>query len=112
MLIYRELLCLNDPSLHISYPAALVDARRLSLLLPHFQSDVRELYRLNTSTTILSTCRRVYQEALPILYGENEFFFNDYNDLQCFQTAGLATTRGKLWVWIIAESLADEPSRQ
>lgn len=96
MIIYRELLCLNDPSQHIAYQAALVDVRRFSLLLPNLQSDIREVSRLPTSTTILGTCRRIYQEALPVLYSENEFFFNDIDHLRNFQTAGLATTHGKL----------------
>ena len=96
MMIYRELLCLDHPSRHISFQAALVDARRLSLLLPNFQSHTPEVHKLQTSTTFLATCRRMYQEALPILYGENEFFFSDIHDLQTFQITGLARMHGKL----------------
>ncbi|KAL8922351.1 MAG: hypothetical protein Q9208_005204 [Pyrenodesmia sp. 3 TL-2023] len=40
---------------------------------------------------ILRTCRLIYTEALPILYGENDFHFDTLESLETFRSNGLAT---------------------
>lgn len=43
----------------------------------------------NIDATILRTCRMIYNEALPILYGQNTFTFSSANSIRCFQSKSL-----------------------
>ena len=45
--------------------------------------------------TILRTCRRIYQEALPMLYGDNLFQFYTPAELNLFKTHGIIKNDGK-----------------
>lgn len=45
--------------------------------------------------TILRTCRRIYQEALPVLYGDNLFQFYTPLELNLFKTHGIMKNNGK-----------------
>ena len=45
--------------------------------------------------TILRTCRGVHDEALPILYQENQFLFSQVKSLRAFRTHNLARLRSK-----------------
>lgn len=47
----------------------------------------------NIDSTILRTCRQVYEEALPILYGCNTFCFSDPEDIIRFRHEGLKNDR-------------------
>ena len=41
------------------------------------------------SATILRTCRAIYDEALPVLYGGNQFNFSTVKDIVDFKSVGL-----------------------
>ena len=43
----------------------------------------------NIDATILRTCRMIYNEALPILYGQNTFTFSSANSIRSFQSKSL-----------------------
>ena len=43
----------------------------------------------NIDATILRTCRMIYNEALPILYGQNTFSFSSANSIRYFQSKSL-----------------------
>ena len=45
--------------------------------------------------TILRICRRIYQEALPMLYGDNLFIFYTPTELNLFKTHGIMNNNGK-----------------
>ncbi len=40
-------------------------------------------------SAILRTCRMIYSEALPILYGQNTFEFSSANAIRSFQSKSL-----------------------
>jgi len=42
---------------------------------------------------ILRTCRSIYEEALPILYGRNTFLFQHPDQIRAFQRDGLSERR-------------------
>ena len=42
---------------------------------------------------MLRTCRQIYAETLPILYGDNTFCFTNLSALDTFREEGLATTQ-------------------
>lgn len=44
---------------------------------------------------MLRTCRQMYAETLPILYGDNNFCFTNVGALDTFRKEGLATTLSK-----------------
>ena len=44
-------------------------------------------------STLLRVCRKMYTEALPLLYGENTFCFNSVSGLHTFRSEGLAQKR-------------------
>lgn len=44
---------------------------------------------------LLRSCRRLYEEALPILYRENHFVFTNLLGMGIFQKGGLVTARSK-----------------
>lgn len=46
-------------------------------------------------STILRTCRAMYDEALPILYGCNVFCFSGPRDMATVSSAGLDEKHGK-----------------
>jgi len=80
--IYRELL--HSPrSIH---GGELVEEKATALIIP----DTVQAYQiLAIDATILRTCRKVYQEALPILYQVNQFGFQDVRSLWAFRSGGL-----------------------
>ena len=43
---------------------------------------------------LLRSCRRLYEEALPVLYRENHFVFTNLLGLGVFQKGGLVTSKG------------------
>lgn len=44
----------------------------------------------NIDSRIMQTCRLIYEETLPILYGENIFEFSSSNSISHFADAGLS----------------------
>ncbi len=53
-------------------------------------SDIRHAHQiLAIDSTILRTCRKVYEEALPISYKVNHFGFRDVRSLRAFRSGGL-----------------------
>jgi len=62
---------------------SLVDSKIASIVLPVPRS------RRGLDATVLRTCRRVYHEALPILYGENWFSFDNVAAIKTFSVRGL-----------------------
>jgi hypothetical protein len=78
-MIYRRLLMIPDPiekaHKHLgSKDTALLDNYNP---IPHIDA------------AILRTCRLVYSEALPILYGQNTFEFSSANSIRSFQSKSL-----------------------
>ena len=45
----------------------------------------------NISAALLRTCRAIYEEALPILYGRNVFEFSDPDAIDEFRDSGIAS---------------------
>lgn len=95
MIIYRELLVSKNPERQISVPYFLVYRKQLGLLLPHNSWDPADVPQSGTNSTLLGCCRKIYDEALPILYGENVFFFNEISSLRRFKERGLAISHRK-----------------
>ncbi|KAL8717685.1 MAG: hypothetical protein Q9225_005093 [Loekoesia sp. 1 TL-2023] len=73
-MIYRELLVSSAP---IKKPHKLVCAKR-NIMLDSFQ-PVKDI-----DSTILRVCRSIYDEALPVLYGQNTFEFAKPRKFQDF----------------------------
>ncbi len=81
--IYRELL----ESPRSIRGGDLVEEKAAALVV----SDIRHAHQiLAIDSTILRTCRKVYEEALPILYKVNHFGFRDVRSLRAFRSRGLA----------------------
>jgi len=64
-------------------PDRLVELRNTSMVLPVPRP------RTSLDATILRTCRRIYKEALPILYSENWFCFDNAAAIKTFSVRGL-----------------------
>jgi hypothetical protein len=80
--IYRELL----ESPRSIRGGDLVEEKATALVV----SDVRHAHQiLAIDATILRTCRKVYEEALPVLYQVNHFGFRDVRSLRAFRSGGL-----------------------
>lgn len=69
-----------------NHPDRLVDDRLTTLVTSKAQ---RALYKLGIDTTVLRTCRQIYIEALPMLYGDNKFVFFSASALDLFRDKGL-----------------------
>lgn len=82
-LIYRKLLCGCENLL----AGILVKTRVQCVVSVKDRKD----QRWNTDSIVLRVCRRIYHEALPILYRENDFLFFGLEDLRDFRSLGLAT---------------------
>jgi len=80
--IYRELL--HSPrSIH---GGDLLEEKGTALVI----ADIRQAHQiLAIDASILRTCHKIYQEALPILYQNNQFGFRDVRSLQAFRSGGL-----------------------
>ena len=52
--------------------------------------------RIGIDAALMRTCRRVYAETLPVLYGENIFQFKSVELLKKFRNTGLVQTQGNL----------------
>lgn len=70
----------------INDPDRFVDDRLTTLVTSKAQ---RALYKLGIDTTVLRTCRQIYIEALPMLYGDNNFVFFSASALDLFRDKGL-----------------------
>ena len=51
--------------------------------------------KVGIDATVLRTCYSVYNEALPMLYGENKFTFYSPSALEVFRDKGLVEIRCK-----------------
>ena len=78
-LVYNLLLVAG----HISCPAQLVEMKYTTFV--YTESRGYPSSDLGTDPTILQTCRRIYSEALPILYGRNNFHFYHPREIQVFR---------------------------
>ncbi|KAL9609605.1 MAG: hypothetical protein Q9204_009138, partial [Flavoplaca sp. TL-2023a] len=75
--IYRYLLTSREV---ITKPDALVDRHYIGVPDPRV---------LGLHVKILRTSRQIYEEALPVLYGENVFSFLSSGSMEAFQSKGL-----------------------
>lgn len=87
-MIYSHLLVSADP-IKSEQANKLIGDKRSVLLSEHDPiSDI--------SATLLRTCRKVYNEALPILYGRNVFIFSRPKAIDNFRDSGIdGWTRGR-----------------
>lgn len=83
-LVYHELMVVAS----IDHPDRLVDDRLTTLVTSKAQ---KALYKLGIDATVLRTCRLIYIEALPMLYGENNFVFFSVLALSLFRDKGLVS---------------------
>lgn len=81
-LVYHELLVASC----IDHPDRLVEDRISTLIITRAQ---KAMYKLGIDTTVLRTCRQIYIEALPMLYGDNKFVFFSASALEVFRDKGL-----------------------
>ena len=80
--IYRELLCTP----RTIRGGDLVEEKRTMLVIIEPRQPHQDI---GIDSTLLRTCRKIYGEALPILYEENEFGFCDVNAIRAFRTGDL-----------------------
>ena len=80
-MIYRKLLISPD---RIDNPAYRVGLKRIEHKMLGTYAPVAGL-----DSTILRVCRTVYDEALPVLYGENTFCFPGPDTMATFKSVGL-----------------------
>lgn len=87
-LVYRSLLVTSE----IDNPSQLVNEKMRSLIIP---ASHPRLVILSVDATALRTCRRIYEEAFPILYGDNTYKFSTATSLETFRGEGLIRTACK-----------------
>jgi len=87
-MIYRWLLVASE----IDSPSHLVNEKMRSLIIP---ASHPRLVILSVDATALRTCRRIYEEALTILYGDNTYKFSTASSLETFKGEGLIRTACK-----------------
>ena len=99
MMIYRYLLLSTNPDNTIHRPDFLVHAKRRGLLIPagssrahYYNPHFNDMARSGTHAALLRTCRKVYDEALSVLYGENTFSFDDTDGTEAFMAEGLVSS--------------------
>ena len=80
--MYRELVVVGP----INHPEKLVEDRLVMLVISSAQKVAKEV---DIDATVLRTCYSVYIEALPMLYGENNFIFHSPSALELFRDKGL-----------------------
>ncbi|KAG7005238.1 hypothetical protein G7Y79_00021g051050 [Physcia stellaris] len=85
LIIYRYILTISTM---IKRGADLVEQTTLGLIAPD-EGDTSMI--LDIDATVLRTCRQMYAETLPILYGDNAFYFTNVRALDTFRKEGLAT---------------------
>jgi len=83
---------------YINNPDRLVEDRLTTLVTSKAQ---RALYKTGIDTTVLRTCRQVYMEALPMLYGENNFVFFSPSALDLFRNKGLVGIPGMFSLFVL-----------
>ena len=88
-IIYRKILC----SARMLLAGALVKERRSCLMISRFQRKYQEV---DIDSAILCTCRKIYYEALPVLYQNNEYAFENVQQLRTFRAEGLDYVPGSL----------------
>ena len=76
----------------IDYPGKLIEKRFTRLI---YKEGRRPCGALGIDWTILQTCRRIYNEALPILYGRNNFVFDSPQSIDVFRQQSLVEMSGK-----------------
>jgi len=87
-MVYRWLLVASE----FDNPSQLVNEKMRSLIVP---ASHPRLIILSIDATALRTCRRIYEEALPILYGDNTYKFSTASSLETFKGEGLIRTACK-----------------
>ena len=86
--MYRELVVVGP----INHPEQLVEDRLVILVISSAQKVAK---KMGIDATVLRTCYSVYNEALPMLYGENNFTFFSPSALELFRDKGLVEVRCK-----------------
>ena len=81
-LIYRQLLRAKK----VIRGGELVEDKRTAVVV---SDDPHPAFNLGIDATFFRTCRKMYCEALQILYEENWFGFSEVRMLKAFRTAGL-----------------------
>lgn len=78
-MIFHHLLTTADP---IEKPHKHLGSKETALL-----DNYKPIPQIDSA--ILRTCRLIYAEALPILYGQNTFEFSSANAIRSFQSKSL-----------------------
>ena len=94
-LVYHELVVVGS----IRHPDELVEAKMTDLVVSNATS------RLGIDANILRTCRRIYNETLPMLYGENNFIFRTPSAIETFRDRGLVIVPRMYWLYNPSPSL-------
>ncbi|KAL8823801.1 MAG: hypothetical protein Q9191_005537 [Dirinaria sp. TL-2023a] len=81
-LLYKLLLVAG----HITHPGQLVENDVTTFV---YKEHEKPSNCLGIDSTILRTCRRIYNEALPILYGHNNFVFDNPRSIEAFRQESL-----------------------
>ena len=81
-IVYRKLLVSPEKIDHV---ASRLGTERVKYKMLNTYTPLAEI-----DPTILRTCRAIYDEALPILYGENTFYFSRPEKMAAFKKVGLA----------------------
>ena len=81
-MVYKNLLFAGC----IEHPDKLVNDKLKTFVRK--ESD-RSFSHLGIDSTILQTCRRIHDEALPVLYAHNRFMFDDPVAIEVFRQKGL-----------------------
>lgn len=97
-LVYHELLVASC----IDHPDRLVEDRISTLIITKAQ---KAMYKLGIDTAVLRACRQIYIEALPMLYGDNNFVFFSASALEVFRDKGLVGMPRKSSLLVLRHTL-------
>ncbi|KAL8784091.1 MAG: hypothetical protein Q9195_009182 [Heterodermia aff. obscurata] len=92
MLIYRELF-ISKSGGKVEQPHKLLKKKKSSLIHRHRTAMECFIRDPHIDSSILRTCRRVYEEGLPILYGDNVFMFTEAMGVTAFRDQQICDER-------------------
>ena len=88
-LIYSYVLTTSAP---ISNAGELVEQMAVGLIMT---DETNPSTTLGIDSTLMRTCHKIYAETVPLLYGENIFYFKNLEHLKTFRNEGLVQIQGQ-----------------